>query len=223
MKIGFATIGQAPRDDLVPYLVENIDTPVEYAEMGIMDTLSPDEISALNLKDRSQHMVTRLRDGSSATIAHSLAVPRMQTVVSALAEECDIVVILCGADWSEVKANKPVLNLGSLFPHIVRGAAQQVRLGVIRPSEGQIVSTRDQYRDEFMLDAEVVSAFPYDDQAIDRARQAAKELKNWGAEMLWMTCVGMTEEMRAAAQEEFQGPIILARSILARVLSELAA
>ena len=37
--IGFATIGQTPRADLVPYLVEQIGTPLHVLERGVMDGL----------------------------------------------------------------------------------------------------------------------------------------------------------------------------------------
>jgi hypothetical protein len=41
--------------------------------------------------------------------------------------------------------------------------------------------------------------------------------------MVWMTCVGMGEEMRAAVRETVAAPIILARSLLARSIAELVA
>lgn len=221
MHIGFATIGQTPRTDLVPYILEHLPTGVTYEELGIMDGLSNDEIAQLDLKDDSMHMVTRLSDGGSAKIAYELAVPRMQEVVNRLASKADLVVVLCGADWSNVKCNVPMLNLGRLFPNIVQGIVGSAKVGVVKPSDGQISVTEQQYRKDLGLDAVVTSAFPYDSDGPNRARLAAKEMASKGADILWLTCVGMGEDMQTAAREEFSGPIILARSILSRVIAEL--
>ncbi|MDF1524574.1 MAG: AroM family protein, partial [Trueperaceae bacterium] len=79
--IGFATIGQSPRDDLVPYLVERLGAPVRVLERGVMDGLDADKLAALDRGEDGLHMVTKLRDGGSARIAYELALPRMQAEV----------------------------------------------------------------------------------------------------------------------------------------------
>ena len=118
--IGFATIGQSPRDDLVPYLVERIGAPVRVLERGVMDGMDAEALAALDRGDDGLHMVTKLRDGGAARIAYGLALPRMQAEVDALvAEGADLVVILCGADWSALTAKVPIVNPGKLFPNVV--------------------------------------------------------------------------------------------------------
>jgi len=222
--IGFATIGQTPRDDLVPYLLEQLPGGVQALQGGVLDGLSAEEMAVLDKGDEGLHMVTKLRDGGSARLAYSEALPRMQGVVDELVRQgADLVVILCGADWSAIKAPVPVVNPGKLFPNIVRALAGNSRLGVVRPDAGQVEGTLRQYRDEFGLDVAVTHAFPYDGNAVDAARLAAQELAGENAQLLWMTCVGMGEEMRQAAREVQGKPVILARSILARVIAELVA
>lgn len=221
--IGFATIGQSPRVDLVPYLVERLGTPVKVLERGVMDGLDAAQLAALDRGDDGLHMVTKLRDGGSARIAYELAVPRMQAEVDALvAEGADLVVILCGADWSALTASVPIVNPGKLFPNVVEALAKGSKLGVVKPAAHQIAPTEQQYR-VLGLDAVVTAAFPYDDQADDAARAAGRQLREAGAELVWMTCVGMNESMRAALREELDVPVILARSLLARVIGELVA
>ena len=221
--IGFATIGQSPRDDLVPYLVERLGTPVRVLERGVMDGMDAEALKALDRGDQGLHMVTKLRDGGSARIAYELAVPRMQTEVDTLvADGADLVVILCGADWSALTAKVPIVNPGKLFPNVVQALAAGSKLGVVKPAAHQIAPTETQYRN-LGLDAVVTAAFPYDGGADDAARTAGRQLRESGAELVWMTCVGMNESMRAALREELDAPVILARSILARVIGELVA
>lgn len=221
--IGFATIGQTPRADLVPYLVEHLGTPVRVLERGVLDDLNAEEIASLDRGDDGLHMVTRLRDGGSARLQYEAAVPRMQAEVDALVEAgADLVVILCGADWSRVTAKVPVVNPGKLFPNVIQALGAGSRVGVMKPSAGQVEHTVKQYR-ALGLDVAVTSAFPYDANAVDAMRTAARALRSEGAEMIWMTCVGMDESMRSAVREEHDVPIVLARSLLARIIGELVA
>lgn len=221
--IGFATIGQSPRVDLVPYLIDKLGVAVDVLERGVMDGMDADQLAALDRGDEGLHMVTKLHGGGSARIAYDLAVPRMQAEVDALvADGADLVVILCGADWSALRASVPIVNPGKLFPNVVQALAAGSKLGVVKPAAHQIVTTEKQYRD-LGLDAAVTSAFPYDDAADDAARVAGGALRQAGAEIVWMTCVGMNESMRDALREELDVPVILARSLLARVIGELIA
>ncbi len=221
--IGFATIGQTPRADLVPYLVEQLGMPVRVLERGVLDDLSAEEITSLDRGDDGLHMVTRLRDGGSARLQYEAAVPRMQVEVDVLVEAgADLVVILCGANWSRVTAKVPVVNPGKLFPNVIQALGAGSRVGVMKPSAGQVEHTVKQYR-ALGLDVAVTSAFPYDADAVDAMRTAARELRSEGAEMIWMTCVGMDESMRSAVREEHDVPIVLARSLLARIIGELVA
>lgn len=219
--IGFATIGQTPRSDLVPYLVERLGRPVKVIEKGVMDDLSGAEIASLDRGDEGLHMVTKLRDGGSARISYELAVPRMQQKVNDLVDEgADLVVILCGADWSALSAPVPIVNPGKLFPNVIEALSAGSRLGVVKPAAHQVATTENQFQ-KLGVDAVVTSAFPYDDAADDAARTAGKLLAAGGANMVWMTCVGMNESMRTALRQELDVPIVLARSLLARVISEL--
>jgi protein AroM len=221
--IGFATIGQTPRDDLVPYLVDQIGVPVRVLQGGVLDEVSEEEMASLDHGSVGLHMVTRLRDGGSARLSYEAAVPRMQVVVDRLVQDgADLVVILCGADWSRIAGRVPVVNPGKLFPNVIQALGAGSKVGVVKPSAGQVEHTIVQYQ-ALGLDVTVTSAFPYDSHAVEAAREAAEALRDAGAELVWMTCVGMGEDMRAAVREICDVPIVLARSILARTIGELVA
>lgn len=221
MNLGFATIGQTPRVDVVPYLAEGLEG-VEVFEGGVLDGLDQAGIDALYDPDDPVHMVTRLADGRSTKVSHRLVLPKMQEVVDALNERgADVIVILCGADWSTISSRCLTLNLGGLFPHLLMGLAKGHRLGVIKPSAGQVERTARQYT-EMGLDPVVTSAFPYDENACSAAKTAAGELVGHDVDLVWMSCVGMGEDMRDEVASATGKPVVLARSILRRVVRELA-
>lgn len=222
--IGFATIGQSPRTDLVPYLLERLPHRVTALEAGVLDGLTTAEMAALDDDGPGVHMVTLLNDGSSVRLSFDLTLPRMQQVVDTLvARGAEIVVILCGADWSAVRAPVPIINPGQLFPKVIQGLTGRSKLAVIRPSAGQVQATEQEYRGRLGLDAIVTSAFPYDANATANAAGAATNLRDQRPELAWMTCVGMGEDMRSAVRRELDIPVVLARSLLARLIAELVA
>lgn len=223
MKLAFATIGEAPRDDLVPYLRTQLPADLDIVEDGVLNHLDDEARLALDAHDDSLHMVTRDRDGNDYRLNYERTLPQMQRVVDGLVDDgADLVVILCGADWSPVTARVPVVNPGRLFPNLVQALAQNVKLGVITPAEAQIPHRVRAY-EALGLDVAVTSASPYHDDRLERAERAARTLEAEGAELIWMTCVGMNEDMRTAVRSVLPRPTILARSVLGRVIAELVA
>lgn len=221
MKLAFATIGESPREDVVPYLLNLIDQPVDVLEAGILDNLSDDEIADLYSPADEIHMVTRRRNKPSVKLSHQLVLPKMQQLVDNLNEAgADLIVILCGANWASIESHAPLINLGSLFPHFLMGVAQNQRLGVIKPSDGQIERTTEQFK-AMGLEVAVTSAFPYDEARLERAERAGLWLAGKNVDMIWMSCVGMDEDMREVVRNKADKPVILARSILGRVIAEL--
>jgi protein AroM len=221
MKLAFATIGEAPRDDLVPYLRSQLPPETEVIENGVLNELATNDRKALDAGDDSLHMVTRDRDGNSYRLSYERTLPHMQRVVDGLTEQgAELVVILCGADWTPIRSKVPVVNPGRLFPNLIQALGSNLKLGVVKPDAGQIPHTEKHYR-SLGLDPVVTAASPYRADRIELAVRAAEELKSHGADLVWLTCVGMDEEFRNAVRSVLPKPTILARSILARVIDEL--
>lgn len=221
--IGFTTIGESPRDDMVPGMMENFPVGTIAAQRGCLDGRSRHEIDALAPEEGEVGMITLLKSGDSVLLSHKKILPIMQQKVDELVrdEHADIVVILCGADWTAIRSDKLIINPGKVFPGIVSSLAGGLRLGVIKPSAGQIEKELERYTG-LGIDAVVTSASPYEGEArLGLARAAAESLKSADCDLIWMTCVGMDSAMRDEVAAITGKPVILAQSILARVVSEL--
>ncbi len=220
--IGMATIGQSPRADLVPHMQARFSSPVDIIEMGALDDLNAAEIAALGPDSGEVGIVARLRDGSSVLLSHAKIMPRMQRIVDAMnGAGCRFIVILCGADWSDIRSRCLIVNPGRVFPSVITALAHGRRLGIIKPSAGQVDAERERYA-RLHIDAVVTAASPYTgDRRLELARQAARHLAQHEVDLVWMTCVGMDEAMRRIVEEETGKPVILARTILARIVDEL--
>lgn len=223
--IGFATIGEAPRDDVVPHMREHLPAGVRIVERGCLDGLAPREVGALAPEPDEVGIVTRLRTGGEALLAHRKVLPLMQRVVEGLTGDdgADLVVVLCGADWTEIRTDRLLVNPGRLFPATVGALAAGRRLGVVKPSPGQVEQERRRYR-QMGIEATVTAASPYAGaERLTLAERAARDLRDAGVDLVWMTCVGMDGAMRDRVAEITGKPVILANALLARIVSELVA
>ncbi len=220
-RIGMVTVGQSPRDDLVPAMEAVFSRHVQVLQAGALDGLGPEEIQELRPDDSEAGIVARLRDGGQTLLSHVKILPRVQQCVDRLAAEgVEVLVILCGGDWSFLRSDVLIVNPGRLFPAIISALALGWRLGVIKPSARQIEAARAQFASRG-IDVTVAAASPYTgSQRLVDVQRAAEQLRDGGVDLVWMTCVGMDEPMRAIVSEVTGKPVVLARSILARVIDE---
>lgn len=220
--IGMATIGQAPRDDVVPAMRQYLPADLRIAQRGALDGLSGDEIERLAPRAGEVGIITKLVDGSSVLVSHELILPLMQAKVDELIEEgAELVVILCGADWSALRASRLIVNPGKLFPAVIGALAPGRKLGVIKPDAGQVEKEQARYA-ALGIDVVVTAASPYGGaERLRLAREAGELLREAGCELIWMTCVGMDAPMRAIVAEVTAAPVVLAHALLARIVTEL--
>jgi len=221
--VGFATIAESPRDDVVPAMRDYLPPDARIAERGCLDGLSREEMAALGPDAGEVGIVARLKADGSTLLSHRKVLPRMQRCVDELIHDggADVVVILCGADWSTLRANRLVVNPGRLFPAVVGGLAEGRRLGIIKPSPGQVAAEQARYQ-ALGIDAVVTAASPYGgEERLALAGTAATELRAAGCDLIWMTCIGMDAAMRNVVAEVTGAPVILAQTLLARLVGEL--
>ena len=201
--IATITIGQTPRSDVVPAMRQILPADLVIVEYGALDGLTRGEIEAYAARPEDVGIVTRLRDNSSVLLSHELILPKMQELVDVAVkrDSADLIIILCGADWSKLESERLIVNPGLLFPATVGALAAGRKLGIIKPDAGQVTRERERYA-ERGIDAAVTAASPYaGPDRLRLAREAAEYLHAEGCDLVWMTCVGMDEAMRSTVAE----------------------
>ncbi|MBA2520796.1 MAG: AroM family protein [Chloroflexia bacterium] len=221
--IGFASITETPDDVVVPEVARIVGDRVRIVERGNLDGLTAAEVDALAPAPGTPGIVAPLKDGTEKLLSHHKIIPRVQTLVDGLVREdgATMVVVLCGADWSQIKTPVPLINPGRVFPAIVTSLATGHRLGVIKPSATQVEQELARYRG-LGIDAVVTSATPSGDERLAAVRDAAEQLRDAECDLIWMTCIGMDQTMRDIVSEVTGKPVLFARTMLARVIAELA-
>lgn len=217
MKIGMVTIGQSPRDDVISE-IRSILGRLQIVERGCLDELTKGQIEGLKPKEREPFLVTLLRDGSLVRVSKEKATSLLQQRIKELeAQDVSLIVLLCTGDFPDFRSKKLIIKPGKLIQKVVQGILTKERkLGVIIPSHGQIEQTKKKWID---VNPIVVVASPYKNS--ERVLDAAKTLREKNVDLTVLDCIGYTTQMKQKVEEIIAKPVILARTIVARVSREL--
>jgi protein AroM len=219
-KIGTVTIGQTPRTDVTADLAPILGDDVEIVEAGALDGLSPEEIARFAPAAGDYILVTRLRDGSSVTVAEKYITPRIiEKIQSHFDQGISLVLLLCTGDFPGFEAGGLLIRPQRILFHTVRAVAGNQKLGILLPSPDQIPQGTERWG-ALGNPLKLLGASPYVDGPA-AVRKAAGELRDWGVQLTVLDCIGYTKAMQEAVREITGKPVILGRGIAARVVKEL--
>lgn len=220
--LAVVTIGQTPRTDLTPELRELIPS-VRLVERGALDGLGAAEILRMAPGPGDEVLTTRLRDGSAAVIGRAPLIARMQEAINDVQPEADVVLLACTGEFPAFTHTKPLIEPDHVLAHALAAVAQRSRrIGVISPLAEQQVSAAAKFAALLPAATTVLgaAATPY---AADLAplTTAARRLAQDGAEFIVLDCIGYTAAMRRQVGAAAGVPVLLARSVAARMAAEL--
>jgi len=217
MKIGMITIGQSPRNDVVTE-IKDILGPLEIIERGCLDELTKEQMERLKPKEREPFLVTLLRDGSSIQVSREKVTNLLQQRIQELEnEDANLIVLLCTGDFTNLQSKKLIIEPGKLIRELVRGIlTEEKKLGIIIPSFEQIEQTKKKWGDVNLV---VAVASPYENQ--EELQEAARKLQAKNVHLTVLDCIGYTRQMKQKVKEITGKPVILSRTVVARVTREL--
>lgn len=214
--IGLITIGQSPRHDVTPEISVILKgTPI--IEAGALDGLDRAAIAALAPGPADLTQVTRLADGSHVQVAKRHIIPLMQKCVSELETKVDVILIICTGEFKQLTCRVPLMTTHKLLHCAVRGICNG-RIGVIKPEAAQIQMAEEMWRASG-LESVVVAGSPYKEPG--QLFAAAQELAGKDIELVVLDCIGFTQAMKQQVKQIVQKPVVLPRTLAARLLAEL--
>lgn len=218
-KIGAITVGQSPRTDVVGELGELLQG-IELVQRGALDGLTADEIKGLAPVEGDYVLVTKLRDGSSVRIAEKFILERIQKHIADLENEgVEGILMLCTGEFPAFKTKLSLLYPQKLLQHFVAGVAGAAKVGVFTPDISQVPQASKRWKANGCSEVFVEPASPYGDPAA--VYEAALKLRERGAELLVMDCIGYTWEMKRRVMQDTGLPVVLPRTAAARVVAEM--
>ena len=217
--IGLATIGQAPRDDVLPAMFSPLVAP-SVRQAGALDTLSREEIGALAPQENEHPLVTRLSSGEEVVIAKERVLPHLLAAIRRLeADGVRLICILCTGEFDFPEEHARLIYPERLVRSVVDNILPSGRLGVVIPHAGQNASMQQKWRAEAReLVIEVVS--PY--QGESDYESAFERLADAGADVVVLDCMGYGLDLQRVAAHLVGGPVILSNRLVGAVIESIA-
>ena len=217
--VGAVTMGQTPRDDIVPELEAALGPGYEIEQVGVLDGLSAAEIEAQSGRSARGRIVTRLRDGREVRVRHKLVTRRFQECVEDLDGRVAMILVLCTGDLPQVETRVPMLYPGRLLQGLTASLGVE-RLGVLTPAAGQIRPQRRRWRSAARR-VFVADVSPYGPP--EAFEQAAERLERKRVEVVVLDCIGYTQAMQRRVRDRLHVPALASLSVLGRIAAEMLA
>jgi protein AroM len=221
-KLGMVTVGQAPRDDVVPDMAALLPD-VEILEAGALDGLDRAAIAKLAPEGDDEILVTRLADGSAVFVGTSHILPRVKARITALEDRgVALTVLLCTGAFPRLAARRPLLEPQQVLLGVLRGLSYPGRLGVLTPSARHVPQTTARWRADG-FEAVVVPLSPYEEHDPAALGRAASSLRDAQAGLVVMDCIGFRDVTRRDLAARLGVPVLVANLLVARLAAELLA
>ena len=224
--LGVLTIGQSPRADGLTRDVQAIVGPeIRVVERGALDGLSRAEIDRLAPRAEDYHLITMLADGSSVQLGKAAILDHLQARIEQLEAEDDAAatLLMCTGAFPRFNHQRPLFQPQAALYGAVSGLAAGERIGALEPLAVQLDQGHAKWHALGHDDVVLATANPYLPEPLASIRESAAGVRAAGAGILFMDCFGYSLAMAAAARAAFGGPVVLARSLAARLAAELIA
>lgn len=221
MKIGAITVGQAPRVDVTCDIMDIFDGKAELLQRGGLDGLTKEQIAEFKPEEGDYVLVSRLQDGTSMTFAERYILPRLQEAIHELeAEGVRLIMFFCTGEFPESIASEkvPLIYPVQILHKIVPLLTKKSSIITVTPSQLQVEQNTKKWK-SYVKDVVTIAASPYGDwETLEKAARQAKELDG---DLIVLDCIGFTQEMKDMFARESGKMVVLPRTLLARVVSEL--
>ena len=222
--IAVLTIGQSPRPDRLSEEIQTVVGPgLRVLERGALDALSPTEIADLAPGANDYQLITLLRDGVTARLSKKRILHRLQEQIIDLEDREGVAatLLMCTGEFPAFTHRMPLVLPQAALYGVVIGLAAGERIASLTPLESQLDQARQKWHEMGVTDVGIFAANPYLDVPLATVAAASARARAAGARILFMDCFGFDLAMKRAAQCAFGGPVILARSLAARLLAEI--
>jgi DNA-binding CsgD family transcriptional regulator len=214
-RIAFITIGQAPRDDVVPEILGMVGRPLVCEQFGALDGLSMAEISAAGPSREEESLYTRLADGDHVVISSRFATQR----IAELLERTDragfnVLVLITTGLFAPFASRTPLINGQRVVDAWIDAlVVEEGRIGIVYPLQRQIAERHYLHSHATTIRNPQAAALTAES---GRLEEAAGQLQD--CELILMHSVGYTEAEAQRVAGLTGKPVVTARRVIAGAL-----
>lgn len=214
------TIGQAPRTDIMGDIASLLPAGVEVREYGALDDYTLERVEAeVSFEPGDEALVSRMRDGRQAHFTQRFVNPLVQAKIDQAEQEgADVVALFCTGVFPRFRHRGIFLEPQPLLHSVARSLAGGRRIGVLVPMPDQVQQAYE-FWGRSGVDVFVASASPYLD--FEEVRRAGAQFAGKDLAFLCADCMGFSCAMKEALEQASGLPVLLPRTLAARILAEL--
>jgi protein AroM len=218
-KLGIATIGQAPRDDIAALFAGFAPPGTTVVLRGCLDGLSDAEIAARPPVDGVDTLYTRLRGSRDVSISKKHVIERAPATLAALrGDGCDAIVFACTGAFPPMEGDTGVVFPSRITNALVSALLPTGRLGLLIPLAEQADGLARKWARpgiEIVTEPLRPSADP------EEATLAARRLAAHRPDLVAMDCMSYEPALKEAARRALGVPTLLGITATGRVLQEI--
>ena len=217
VKVGLLTIGQSPREDVVPEMDPFFLPQIQILEKGLLDDLNPEEIRRLKPKTGEIPLVTRLRKGSSVQLSAKEINSLLPEAINSMKTKMKVkaVGVLCTHNFQKTEFPPSVIFPFNSLKFLITRIINVECLGVVVPLEGQIDAAKKKWKKDKVI-VEVKS--PY---ARGKSwEEIAQNFSRKKAEIVILDCIGYKIKDKRAIQKLLSVPVLLPKVVLAFAIDQ---
>ena len=146
---------------------------------------------------------------------------RIQQAIDELeAEGCRLIMFFCTGKFPETltSRNIPLIYPCDILDRIVPLMTKKSNIICMTPSPLQLSQTEGKWS-QYVDKVTSIAASPYGPW--EHLEKAAQQVKDMDADLIVLDCIGYTQEMKRMFEEKTGKLVVLPRTLLARVVSEL--
>lgn len=214
LRIGTLTIGQAPRNDLLPLMPQYASSRVTFYHKGALDGLTHAAITRHFGARGDTLLTTRCLDGSCVRVSHSAIEEALKTKLRELeALRCKIIFLFSNASFRRLQPRYArLIQPKDVLPHWAYQTLGQQKVGILATAPAAPQSTFIQGR-HAPLNATFSYANPYFDSHETFLTQAQR-LVDAGAQAIFLDGLGYLYQHRRWCLEVAHCPIYTSVALL---------
>lgn len=224
IRIGAITLGQSPRVDVMEDVVSILGNQIEVLEAGAMDGLTKVQIQKFAPREGEHVLVSRLEDGSMASFSEERSMPVLQKKVNELEKKgVKLIMVFCtGIKKGMLQSSVPLIYPRELLNSTMSALGTENKMAVIIPLKEQI----EQWAAKLSGNVGKIMIYavsPYSEHCQQELLEVAHKISEEDVDYVLLDCIGYTVGMKNLVRSITGKPVLLGRSLMARIVQELIA